>query len=435
MATPKKILVIAEACNPEWTSVPLVGWSHVEALTRHDQLEVHLVTQIRNKESIERFGWTEGTEFTSINSEAIIAPAYNLAKLLRGGAGKGWTMITALASLSYPYFEHLVWKKFGARIKAGEFDLVHRITPLTPTATSSLAKKCSKANVPFIVGPLNGGVPWPQGFDSARRDEKEWLSYVRGVYKFLPGYHSTRRFSSSIIVGSKATYEQVPDKYKSKCVYIPENAIDPLRFPELQEEKPIPSQEPLRAIFIGRLVPYKGVDMLLEAAAPLVKDGLMRIDIYGDGPERLKLESIANSFKINDKAVFHGFISHDKLHEDISKADVFTFPSIREFGGGVVLEAMAVGVVPIVVDYAGPSELVTKDVGFKVSIGSRESIIRDFREQLIRVVSDRSVLHQLQANGKNRIANLFTWDAKADQVYKVYQWILGESLSKPNFDF
>lgn len=421
-----KALLIAEAANPEWTSVPLVGWSHARALAR--VCDAHIVTQVRNKEAFERAG-VDKSQYTIIDSEKIAARAYKLASLLRGGSGKGWTTSTAIAALVYPYFEKLVWREFGARIRAREFDVVHRITPLSPTAPSMLAKKCRAAGVPFVVGPLNGGVPWPKGFDSARRREKEWLSYIRGAYKLLPGYRSTRANASAIIVGSRDTLAQVPTRYREKCVYIPENAVDLTRFAAPRERV---APRPLRVAFIGRLVPYKGADMLLEAAAPLVRDGKVAIELVGDGPELENLKAIVAREKIEAGVEFAGWVAQEKLGERLARAHVFGFPSVREFGGAVVLEAMALGLVPVVLDYGGPGELVTPRTGFSLPMGTRAEIIRRFRETLGRLADDPSDLPAMAAAGRRQVESKFTWDAKARQVLEVYRWMMGAG-ERPDF--
>ena len=414
----RRVLVIAEAANPEWVSVPLVGWSIATALRAHH--DVHIVTQIRNREAFLRAGLIEGQDFTAIDSEAVARPIWKLAEVLRMGKGRGWTMVTALSSkLAYPYFERKLWQQFGPRIAAGDFDIVHRVTPLTPTANSLIAARCAKARVPFVMGPLNGGVPWPKGFDAERRREREWLSYVRGAYRLSPARSRMIRAASAIIAGSRHTASEFAAA-RDRLTLIPENGIDPARF-SLRAAQP--GTLPIRCAFLGRLVPYKGPDMLIEAAEPFLRDGTMVLDILGDGPLMPALKDMVAAKGLTNTVTLHGWIDHKEVQSHLSKSHLLTFPSVREFGGGVVLEAMALGVVPVIADYAGPGELVTEGTGIKVPMGSRAEVITGFRAALARLIAAPEAIPALAAAALQRVEEHFTWDQKARQIGAVYDWV------------
>ncbi len=417
------MLALAEAANPEWVSVPLIGWSLVAAL--REQADVHLVTQVRNREAILRAGLREGRDFTAIDSEAVARPVHRAGAFLRLGRGKGWTLVTALsARISYPYFERLVWRQFRDRLTAGDFDVVHRITPLTPTANSSLAPRCAALGVPFILGPLNGGVPWPPGFDRERRREREWLSYVRGAYKLSLARRRMLNASQVLIAASDHTAGEIPACHRAKLARIPENGIDPSRFTARGRPRSAP---PLRGCFIGRLVPYKGPDMLIEAALPHLKSGRLALDIVGSGPMEAHLHRMVEEAGVGAAVTFHGWLAHTAVQNVLARADLLPFPSIREFGGGVVLEAMATGVVPVVCDYAGPGELVDADTGYKVPIGTRGAVVAGFRDRLGEILDNPSDLPRLSDNGVRRVAERFTWERKAAQMIDLYRWALAPS--------
>jgi glycosyltransferase involved in cell wall biosynthesis len=422
-----RVLVIAEAANPEWVSVPLVGWSLANAL--REVANVHLVTQVRNRDAILRAGWIEGVDFTAIDSEAIAKPLWAVGKVLRMGEGKGWTMLQAINALSYPTFERRIWKLFGARLTAKEFDIVHRVTPLSPTITSGLAAKCARIGVPFVLGPLNGGVPWPAEFATARRQEREWLSYLRGAYKLMPGRIRMLTHTAAILAGSRHTQSEIPAAFQSKTIYLPENAIDLTRFNRVA----IPAPGPLRACFIGRMVPYKGPDMLLAAAAPLLREGRLVLDMIGDGPMMPDLLEQVKTDRTNGAVTFHGWKAHADVQNIAAQSSVFAFPSIREFGGGVVLEAMALGLVPLIVDYAGPGELVTADIGRKVPLGDRTAIMAGFRAELERMAADPAQLIPLAETARARVQAAYTWPRKAAQVAQIYDWVLRHRVEKPDF--
>ncbi|MEP2982676.1 MAG: glycosyltransferase family 4 protein [Sulfitobacter sp.] len=419
-----RVLVMAEAANPEFVSVPLVGWSLANALRA--VADVHIVTQIRNHDAFVRAGLKEGVDFTSLDTENVAAPLWRVAKLFGPGA---WTVKQALSSIPDAYFERKVWERFGAEITTGDWDIVHRVTPLSPTKPSYVARQCAKVSVPFVIGPLNGGVPWPVGFDQERRREGEWLSYVRSAYKLLPGRTATLKAASAILAGSRFTMSEIPQAYADKTIYLPENGIDTERFH--LRAMPGAQKGPLQGCFVGRMVPYKGPDMLIEAAAPLLKAGQLRLTMIGDGPLLPELKQTVADRGLSEAVKFCGWLEHQQVQGVMAACDLLTFPSIREFGGGVVLEAMALGLPPLVVDYAGPGELVKPEWGYTVPIGTRAEIIRDLSDALEHCVKNPEELLHKGAAAQARVEEAFTWARKAEQIAKVYDWVREASGPAP----
>jgi glycosyltransferase involved in cell wall biosynthesis len=415
-----KVLLIAEQANPEWVSVPLVGWSLATAIAK--QVSAHIVTQVRNRDAFLRQGLREGIDFTAIDSERVERPMYALAGMLRGGNTLGWTTQTAMSSIVYPYFERLVWKRFGDAIRKREFDLVHRLTPLTPTAPSPLHRKCLKAGVPFIMGPLNGGLPWPEGYGDVRLKEKEWLSYVRSAYQFLPGVRATVSRASAVIAGSRHTQMELARLGRRQDVlYMPENGISEQFLSKVADPY---DGKVLKVCFVGRLVPYKGPDILLEAMLPFLKSGRVHVGVVGDGPMMPELKAFVAHHDVADSVTLHGWQTHESVKDILSQSHVLGFPSIREFGGGVVLEAMALGVVPVVVDYGGPGELVDAEIGYSVPMGTRQAIAHSVRSAVEDLLDNASRVSELSAKAVARVRERHTWRRKAEQMQSIYEQAL-----------
>ncbi len=422
-----RVLLLAEACNPEWVSVPLVGWSHARALAR--VADVHLVTQVRNEAMIRRAGLTD-RDFTPIDNESLARPLYKLAERLGASGGRGWTIKTAAASLAYPRFEALAWRRFGGAIARGEYDVVHRLTPVSPALAGSLAAHCARARVPFVLGPINGGVPWPPAFKGLAHREREWLSRARGLHRLSPRFRSTRRHASAILVGSRRAWSEVPERHRDRCVYLPENAVDLSRFPPAARAG---FDGPLRVVFVGRLVALKAVDVLIEAMAPMLKAGRATLAIVGDGPELGALKGMAADAGIEARVEFAGWLDHAAVRDRLGDAHVLGFPSVREFGGGAVLEGMAMGVVPVVADYGGPGELIDGASGIGVPLESREGLVAGVRGAIEALERDRSRLAAMSAAARRRVERCFTWDARAAQVIEVYRWVTGVARARPDF--
>ena len=85
---------------------------------------------------------------------------------------------------------------------------------------------------------------------------------------------------------------------------------------------------PLRVCFVGRLVPSKGPDMLLQAAAPLIRENILKLDMFGDGPLMGTLRSIVEQEGIENGVTLHGWVEHSALQRQMCRSQVFAFPSI-----------------------------------------------------------------------------------------------------------
>src|SRR5262249_53981404 len=116
----------------------------------------------------------------------------------------------ALTAFNYPFslaFEWSAWQRLRTRIMAREFDVVLRLLPVTSVLPSPFAFFLRRGSIPFVVGPINGGLPWPRGFRQAER-QKEWISNLRYLYRILPFARSTYRDAAAIIAGSSHTYSE-----------------------------------------------------------------------------------------------------------------------------------------------------------------------------------------------------------------------------------
>ena len=407
-----RVLLIAEQCNPEWTSVPLVGWNWYKALRSY--ADITLVTQIRNRAAISRHVNTnDNVEF--IDSELVARPVHRLARLLTLGRGLGWTTKHVLAWMPYLYFEHKVWQRFGKELAAGDFDLVHRLTPLSPVYASLLSGRLA---VPFMLGPLNGGLPWPRGSTRVRLSEMEFLSYLRSMYRLLPLVRQTYVRAAAVIAGSRHTQREIQRSFGIRCGYMPENGVDTDVF-HADGRRPPSRIHPMRILFVGRLVPYKGADVVIEAFA-----GSSRLRreaetvIVGEGPQRAVLHTLVSRHSLEQQISFMGSLPQSQVSALCRASSVFAFPSIREFGGAVVMEAMACGLPCIVVDYGGPGEYVTDRTGIRIPCGTRETRVAQVRAALEACLD--LPLDSMSAAAAEHAHREFPWRKKAARFVSSY---------------
>ena len=298
---------------------------------------------------------------------------------------------------------------------------------MTAVLPSPFAFFLRKGPIPFVIGPINGGLPYVQGFSQAS-NQKQWISSLRNLYRFLPFARSTYRKATAIIAASSQTYAEFA-AYRDKLFFVPEPGIgrslcvDNTRSPE-------PGAK-LELIFVGGLIPCKACDLALRAAAPLLRSDLARFSILGDGPERSRLEQLARELGIDKAVSFCGWVSHSEALKRLRLADVLLFPSVRDFGAGVVFEALASGAVPVVADFGGPGDIVHSEVGYKVPLTNESEFVSRMEAILTELAGNRELLNRLRVQGMSYARECLTWDAKAQRTTRVLNWAVRRG-SKPD---
>jgi glycosyltransferase involved in cell wall biosynthesis len=285
-----------------------------------------------------------------------------------------------------------------------------------------------KGPVPFVIGPLNGGLRSAPGFSQPDK-QREWINFgFRKLYRFLPFARSTYRHAAAIIAATSHMRAEFATHHE-KLFFVPENGIAP-SLCVADSRSPEPGAK-LELIFVGGLVRRKACYLGLCAAAPLLRSDLGRFTVVGDGPERNRLEHLVKTLGIEKAVSFRGWLSHAEVLKSLRSADVVVLPAIREGGGGVVFEALATGAVPVILDYGGPGDIVHPDVGYKVPPSSEGEVVSQMERILSDLAGNRDLVNRLRQQGMTYARECLTWDAKAQATTQILNWAVQRG-SKPD---
>ncbi|HXS18211.1 MAG TPA: glycosyltransferase family 4 protein [Polyangiaceae bacterium] len=419
-----RVLVLADSCNPEWPSLPVVGYKAAKALA--DVADVTVATSVRNRPNIEKVGMGRA-KVAYIDNEYVAKNIFKISRWVRGSEG-AWTTAMAFSYPSYVAFEYEALRTFASQIESGEFDVIHRITPMSPTLPSFVAAKVK--HIPFVLGPLNGGLPWPPEFRNELRKEKEWMAALRGLHQFLPYHKRTFQNSAAILAGFRHTIDRLPLKSEDRVIDFPEVGFDPELFSVGSRQA---FQGEATILYAGRLVPYKLPDTVVHAFVENSALHRHRLIVAGDGPMRAELEQIVRAAGLAERVSFLGKVTQAEVGELMRKSDIFAFPSIRELGAGVLIEAMACALACVVVDYGAPGALIDSDRGVVLPLSAKPEVIKNLGAALVKLTSSPSSVLQKGENARDFAFKHYTWAAKAAKTLEVYDWVLGRNPRKPSF--
>ena len=171
-------------------------------------------------------------------------------------------------------------------------------------------------------------------------------------------------------------------------------------------------------------MPYKVPEAAIRAFATSPALAAHRLDVIGDGPELERLQAIVTEAGASDRVVFHGRKTQAEVAEAMRLSDAFVFPSIRELGAGVVIEAMASGVVTIVTDYGAPGDLAANGRGVVVPLGPLDELTAGFQTAMEGCLSDAAGRQVMAQKAETYARSLYEWDTKAEWTLRLYEAVL-----------
>lgn len=305
-------------------------------------------------------------------------------------------------------------------------ELVHQPMPVSPREPSMMFG----VGAPVLIGPMNGGMDYPPAFGRHRGAvERSLLAIGRWSAAVLNLLMPGKRRAATLLVANERTRAALPAGVCPHVVEVVENGVDLSlwREPQAAPRGPREGGVPTFA-FVGRLVDWKAVDLLLEAFRIASQRARMGLVIIGDGVQRASLERLADHLCIaaagtpeGEGVRFTGWLPQSVCADRLREADALVLPSLLECGGAVVLEAMAMGKPVIATAWGGPLDYLDERCGVLVRPTGREALVRGLADAMVRLAASPELRETMGRHGREKAMQDYDWEVKVDRVMALYR--------------
>ncbi len=332
---------------------------------------------------------------------------------------------TAMVNPGYLLFRGRARRWIREAAARGErFDLAHQINPVSLRFASPL----TGSGIPYVIGPVGGSLSTPAAFE-AERDRAPWFTALRSIDGFRLRHDRRLRqtFAEAACVIGIADYvhELLTGIPLHRFRTLSDIGIDTLPPASPGSDR----TESVRFLYIGRVVRTKGVRDAVRALG-LIPRGLATLDVVGDGYDRAACEQLAQELGLGESVRFHGRVPHAEVASHYADADAFLFPSYREAGGIVVVEAMSHGLPVIVADRGGPATTVDDASGIRVPVENPEQYAQALADAVLRLAREPLLRKSMGAAGRQRTRDVSLWDRRVEWMEALYDELTGARQPK-----
>lgn len=402
-----KALISAYSCEPGKGSERGVGWNVAREVAKYHEVWV-LTRPDESREAIEAA--------LARNPEPNLHFVYFTLPILGGS----WRWKFGAMQLHYYLWQiqaYFVARRLHHQIG---FDLVHHVTFVQYSRPSFL----SLIPVPFIWGPVGGGEFAPKAFwkdfSLSNKVHEIVRSFSRWVFEADPFVCLTARRSTVAMATTEDTAARIRKIGAKNVQVLPAIALPSEEIACLAQRRMLGTS--LKFISVGRLLHWKGFHLGLRAFAQAnLPDA--EYWIVGDGPERKRLQHLAEKLNIKHQVKFCNELPREEILHKLSECTALVHPSLHESGGWVCLEAMAAGCPVLCLDLGGPAIQVTEQTGFKVPAYSPEQVVRDLSKAMVQL-EDSELRVRMGEAGHKRVSELFSSEVKGRSLAQLYKDVL-----------
>jgi glycosyltransferase involved in cell wall biosynthesis len=397
MGDVRKVLVLAPACDGEDVGEAWLAHQWVSLLA--ERFEVTLLTTFKRGHTPES-QQLEGVRVVEWPEPPLVGRLERLNSLLQPG---------------YVTYYARARRWIRRRIAEGEsFDVAHQIVPVAMRYPSPAAG----LGIPLVVGPVGGSLESPPAF-VAEEGATPWWQRLRALdgWRLRHDRLLRRTYQSAACVVGIAPYveEILRDVGIRRFESMGDVAVHEARPPIDRAER----SGPVRLLHVGRTVRTKGLRDLIRAMAQLGDLDVM-LDVLGDGNDREECARLVELLGLGDRVTLHGAVPRATVDEFYERADVFVFPSYREPGGSVVLEAMSFGLPLIVCDRGGPAAAVDETCALLLDAVSPDQLAADCASSIRRLVEDPGLRLRMGDAARDRVLAVHGWSSRLDRMQAIY---------------
>jgi glycosyltransferase involved in cell wall biosynthesis len=397
-----KVLISAYACEPGKGSEPGVGWEYAKRLA--NWAEVWVVTRTNNRAAIE--GELARRPIENLQMVFIDLPQW----------ARFWKVGIRGMHLYYCLWQILLLKKIRELHRIHHFDILHHLT----FGNIWLPILSPLADIPFIWGPIGGGETVPstfaKHFAASARLQECLRGCIVGTIRFNPGFRYCCRKARAIVVKTEQTAALVPAIYRGKVIQMTDVGISMDSRGDSESSRDRGTQ--VRIICVGTLGYWRGFDIAIRAFARTRRAlDAVTLTIVGDGPEKKRLQAIADEEGVSQWVTFLGEVGKDSLDTELERNTIFLHPCLKEGGVTILLEAMGHGMPVVSMDAGGVTNLVPD---MKIPLSRPEQAISMMADVLIKLGNDATLRAQVGQACRVSVER-HTWAEKARKFYEIYK--------------